>query len=156
VQPILYPQYAAVRYWGEQHGYVFGKPGLPEWEQQGRGKPLAGVAMANKATAIGINFEEAIIWCNALSEATGRNPIYYRGSTPLKDIRMADKWTSKPWKKGYGIYIGSDYFMGSDMYYMGDDYIPDTFGIDAIFGLWKEGFMEKYKGKTRVLSVYHK
>lgn len=71
-----------VRVWGEKNGYVFSHPG-----QQGstgsRGKAPTKKGCYEPVT--NINWYDAVVWCNALSEMTNKNPCYTFKGDVIRD-----------------------------------------------------------------------
>ena len=59
---ILYGEWKAVKVWAEKHGYQFDHPGTGFGEDH----PVTGM-----------NWHDAVKWCNARSEKEGRVPLYY-------------------------------------------------------------------------------
>ncbi|GHU59237.1 hypothetical protein FACS189444_4190 [Spirochaetia bacterium] len=102
--------------WAIAHGYTFANPGV-----EGHGVDLdtelptgtgtVGTA-AERATrpVTRINWRDAIIWCNAYSEMSGKTPVYYsyhdtvlKISTNNNKITTADSATVKPGANGYRL-----------------------------------------------------
>jgi formylglycine-generating enzyme required for sulfatase activity len=75
---ITYAQWVEVREWGKAHGYTFNMPGDMGSEE------LAGQPHENHPVT-DIEWYDAVLWCNALSEMEGRTPCYYT-STPTSIV----------------------------------------------------------------------
>ena len=72
-----YSLWYKVRTWAENNGYVFSHPGQ-EGSQGGRGKTPTKTGCNEPVT--NINWYDAVVWCNAYSEFSGKNPCYsYKG-----------------------------------------------------------------------------
>ena len=71
-----------VRTYAEERGYVFGNPGQ-EGAYGRRGKDPTSEGAYQPVTMI--NWYDAVVWCNALSEMMGRTPCYYRNNEVLRD-----------------------------------------------------------------------
>lgn len=65
-----------------ENGYVFQNPGQ-EGAYGRRGKAPTDDGKYQPVTMI--NWYDAVVWCNALSEMMGRTPCYYRNNEVLKD-----------------------------------------------------------------------
>lgn len=70
----------------EQYGYVFQNPG-----QQGAGgrRGRAPVESAKYQPVTNINWRDAVVWCNALSEIEGRTPAYTYKNKVLRNSKDA-------------------------------------------------------------------
>ncbi|MDR1390002.1 MAG: SUMF1/EgtB/PvdO family nonheme iron enzyme [Treponema sp.] len=64
-----------VQNWALEHGYYF---------QNLKNAPAGN---ARNYPAAGINWRDAIVWCNAYSEMTGKEPVYRYGGNVLEDSR---------------------------------------------------------------------
>ncbi len=72
-----YALYYPVRLWAEANGYIFQNPGQ-EGSAGRRGRAPTDKGCFEPVTAI--NWRDAVVWCNALSELMGREPCYsYKG-----------------------------------------------------------------------------
>ena len=67
---INYGQWMKVRTWAEAHGYTFNNPG------DSGGQEYGGTQDDNHPVT-NIEWYDAALWCNALSEMEGRTPCYY-------------------------------------------------------------------------------
>ncbi|GHU40661.1 hypothetical protein FACS1894190_07850 [Spirochaetia bacterium] len=81
--------WTAVRDWAKSNGYAFANDGV-----EGHGPTGTGAAGTAEEKALRpvttINWEDAIVWCNAYSEMIGKTPVYYIDAayqTILKDSR---------------------------------------------------------------------
>jgi formylglycine-generating enzyme required for sulfatase activity len=98
--------------WAVNHGYTIASPGVEGHGTNGTG--TMGTA-AEKATrpVTTINWRDAIIWCNAYSEMSGKTPVYYMDDTYTTMLRVstttsgtateADKAVMKPGANGYRL-----------------------------------------------------
>jgi formylglycine-generating enzyme required for sulfatase activity len=68
-----------VQAWALGHGYYFQNPKSKAPIEADRYKPAAG-----------ISWRDAIVWCNAYSEMTGREPVYTCEGTVIRDSRNAN------------------------------------------------------------------
>jgi formylglycine-generating enzyme required for sulfatase activity len=64
-----------VQEWGKSNGYSFQNT-MSAPDDENKNKPITG-----------INWRDAIIWCNAYSEKSGFDPVYYHNESVLKDSR---------------------------------------------------------------------
>jgi formylglycine-generating enzyme required for sulfatase activity len=77
-----YALYYPVRLWAEANGYTFQNPGQ-EGSAGRRGRAPTEKGSFEPVTSI--NWRDAVVWCNALSELMGRSPCYsYKGAV-LRD-----------------------------------------------------------------------
>jgi formylglycine-generating enzyme required for sulfatase activity len=61
--------------------YTFANPG-----RQGGDDPDSGSAVGtNKHPVTGISWRDAVVWCNAYSEAVGKTPVYKNGGAVLRE-----------------------------------------------------------------------
>ncbi|GHV50594.1 hypothetical protein AGMMS49579_04430 [Spirochaetia bacterium] len=76
-----YQLWKEVYEWAGTHGYTIANPGV-EGHGEGNGTDLAGTP-AQRATrpVTSINWRDAIVWCNAYSEKSGKTPVYYTDTT---------------------------------------------------------------------------
>ncbi|MDR2663654.1 MAG: formylglycine-generating enzyme family protein [Treponema sp.] len=71
-----YELWYEVRTWAESHGYTFANPG-----RQGGNNSLGGPPVGTiQHPVTEINWRDAVIWCNAYSEISGKEPVYRDGS----------------------------------------------------------------------------
>ncbi|MGN0728096.1 formylglycine-generating enzyme family protein [Treponema sp.] len=97
-----YSLWYKVRLWAEENGYVFANPGQ-EGSGGQRGKSPSQMNCYEPVT--GINWYDALVWCNALSEMEGLAPSYsYKGNvlrdatdTVSCDLAECD-WQSKSYR----------------------------------------------------------
>lgn len=85
--------WAAVRTWAEAHGYVFdrdGRCGSAGWgDPARRHDPLEPVTL--------VSWEDALVWCNALSELSGLRPAYR--ATDGEPLRRALRLRLDTWQR---------------------------------------------------------
>jgi formylglycine-generating enzyme required for sulfatase activity len=74
---VTYELWYAVRVWAESSGYTFANAG---WEGND-GAIGAAPTTAKTEPVTGISWRDAVVWCNAYSEATGKTPYYYAYDT---------------------------------------------------------------------------
>ena len=117
---VRYDQWETVKLWGQDNGYTFITPEvivyngydkslkgvmqgsieynvaggglcklpyIDEWALKYLGDSSA-VSTAHPAT--GVNWDSALIWCNALSEIAGLTPVYYSSNTLTNDYVLRD------------------------------------------------------------------
>ncbi|MCF0237132.1 MAG: SUMF1/EgtB/PvdO family nonheme iron enzyme [Sphaerochaetaceae bacterium] len=80
---LTYEKWYDVRVWAENNGYSFGNKG----KEGNSGIEGAAPTDAKNQPVSGINWRDAIIWCNAYSEKEGLVPVYYTDAdynTPLR------------------------------------------------------------------------
>jgi formylglycine-generating enzyme required for sulfatase activity len=94
--------------------YTFANPGVEGHGTSGTGQSIAGTA-AERATrpVTTINWRDAVIWCNAYSELSGKEPVYYTDTTYAAVVRVstngsgtatvADGAKIKPGANGYRL-----------------------------------------------------
>jgi formylglycine-generating enzyme required for sulfatase activity len=70
---VTYELWYAVREWAETKGYSFFNKG----REGNAGKDGAAPTANKNHPATYLNWRNAVIWCNAYSEATGKVPVYY-------------------------------------------------------------------------------
>jgi formylglycine-generating enzyme required for sulfatase activity len=82
---VSYELWYAVRQWAESNGYSFFNKG-----REGKtGKDGAAPAENKNHPVTYINWRDAVIWCNAYSEAVGRMPVYYEDSGFTKILKAS-------------------------------------------------------------------
>jgi formylglycine-generating enzyme required for sulfatase activity len=82
---VTYELWYAVRQWAESRGYSFFNKG----REGAAGKDgMAPTENKNHPVAY-INWRDAMIWCNAYSEATGKTPVYYEDSGFTKILKTS-------------------------------------------------------------------
>jgi formylglycine-generating enzyme required for sulfatase activity len=78
---ITYELWYAVRIWAEGKGYTFYRAG-----RQGGDYPYSGSAVGtNKHPVTEISWRDAVVWCNAYSEAAGKTPVYKYNNAVLRE-----------------------------------------------------------------------
>jgi formylglycine-generating enzyme required for sulfatase activity len=80
---VTYELWYNVYQWAIGHGYTFQNAGT-----EGSEGTAGAVPTGSKNPVCGVNWRDAIVWCNAYSELTGKTPVYYTDaafSTPLRD-----------------------------------------------------------------------
>ena len=90
------------RIYGEQNGYTFANPGQ---EGSGGKRGAAPTALGCYQPVTMINWYDAVVWCNALSEMSGTKPCYVLDGKVLKDstdTAALDKcqcdWSADGWR----------------------------------------------------------
>jgi formylglycine-generating enzyme required for sulfatase activity len=68
---VTYELWEAVRVWAELCGYTFANPGDIGSDNSG----------SHQQPVTTVSWRDAVVWCNAYSEATGRTPYYYTSGT---------------------------------------------------------------------------
>jgi formylglycine-generating enzyme required for sulfatase activity len=69
---ITWGQWREVAQWAAGHGYTFANTGGPNFDDSS--EPNDGT---KNIPVVNINWRDAVVWCNALSEYTGKDPVYY-------------------------------------------------------------------------------
>jgi uncharacterized repeat protein (TIGR02543 family) len=77
-----YDLWYAVKYWAEDNGYTFARTGREGHDGVAGGEPSAEGKTKPVTT---ISWRDAIVWCNALSEWSGRTPVYTFLGAVLRD-----------------------------------------------------------------------
>jgi formylglycine-generating enzyme required for sulfatase activity len=100
-----------VRTWAGTHGYSIANPGREGHGTNGTGTAAEAVRKLRPVTTI--NWRDAIVWCNAYSEMSGRDPVYYTDtgygtvlkiSTNTSGVSTeADTAVMKPGANGYRL-----------------------------------------------------
>jgi formylglycine-generating enzyme required for sulfatase activity len=90
---ITYELWYAVRTWAEFNGYTFGSPG----REGHNGTDGAVPTSDDQEPVTNVTWRDAVVWCNAYSEAVGRTPVYYLNGTtgagfddPTKVLRVSE------------------------------------------------------------------
>ncbi len=89
---VTYAQWVKVRDWGEAHGYSFNMP-------EDRGGEEEGGTQDENHPVTGIEWYDAVLWCNALSEMEGRTPSYYTSSAKSTVYRSGRVDIQNDWVK---------------------------------------------------------
>jgi formylglycine-generating enzyme required for sulfatase activity len=75
--------------WAQSQGYRIANPGREGHGNIGTGDPAKGWTEAQRITrpATGMTWRDAVVWCNAYSEMSGLDPVYYarEGGPVLKE-----------------------------------------------------------------------
>jgi formylglycine-generating enzyme required for sulfatase activity len=105
-----YELWYAVKQWATSNGYTFGNAGR-EGHDGTDGAAPTGTAKTEPVTRI--NWRDAVIWCNAYSEMTGKTPVYYTDTTYTTVLKTstttsgtgtaADNAKMKPGANGYRL-----------------------------------------------------
>ena len=80
---VTYELWFAVYSWADNHGYIFSNSGIEGFDGIEGENPTS----AKHEPVTSISWRDALIWCNAYSEMTGLDPVYYSNqarSTVLK------------------------------------------------------------------------
>jgi formylglycine-generating enzyme required for sulfatase activity len=76
-----YELWYEVRTWAEGHGYTFANAG-----QEGSSGTAGAAPTGDKTNPVTyISWRDAIVWCNAYSEMSGKAPVYYYLGSVIKD-----------------------------------------------------------------------
>jgi formylglycine-generating enzyme required for sulfatase activity len=104
-----YELWYAVRQWGAGHGYTFANAGSEGHD----GTIGAAPTTAKREPVTYINWRDAVVWCNAYSEMSGKSPVYYTDDTYSTVLRVstsgsgigtaADQAVMKPGANGYRL-----------------------------------------------------
>jgi formylglycine-generating enzyme required for sulfatase activity len=78
---ITYELWYAVRTWAESHGYIFTNRG----REGSNGTDGAAPMGARQEPVTTISWRDAVVWCNAYSEATGKTPVYKYNNAVLRE-----------------------------------------------------------------------
>jgi formylglycine-generating enzyme required for sulfatase activity len=81
-----YELWYTVKQWAAGNGYSFANPGC-EGDDGTDGDPPTGTAKYEPVT--GISWRDAVVWCNAYSEMSGKGPVYYTDSTYSTVLRIS-------------------------------------------------------------------
>jgi formylglycine-generating enzyme required for sulfatase activity len=87
---VRYELWYIVREWGEGHGYTFENKG--QAGNSGNVEALP-VSPGKYEPVTTVSWRDAVVWCNAYSEITGKEPVYYAdtaGTTLLRDSSDAN------------------------------------------------------------------
>jgi uncharacterized repeat protein (TIGR02543 family) len=76
-----YELWHEVKQWASSHGYSFGNAG----REGNDGSAGAAPTGAKTEPVTAISWGDAIVWCNAYSELSGKEPVYYYGGAVIKD-----------------------------------------------------------------------
>jgi formylglycine-generating enzyme required for sulfatase activity len=105
-----YELWHTVKQWADSHGYTFANPGR---EGHNGTVGAAPTTAAKYEPVAGVNWRDAVVWCNAYSEASGKTPVYYTDSSYNTVLRVstdvsgtdtdADKAVMKPGANGYRL-----------------------------------------------------
>ncbi|MDR0669767.1 MAG: formylglycine-generating enzyme family protein [Treponema sp.] len=89
-----YELWYEVYQWAAGHGYTFANPG----REGDNGTDGAAPTAAKNESATTINWRDAIVWCNAYSEMSGKEPVYYTDNshTTVLRVSMNDSGTGTP------------------------------------------------------------
>jgi formylglycine-generating enzyme required for sulfatase activity len=82
---ITYELWYAVRTWAESHGYAFVNTG----REGSNGTDGAAPTIARQEPVTYITWRDAVVWCNAYSEMSGKEPVYKYSGNVIKDSTNA-------------------------------------------------------------------
>ena len=90
---VTYELWFIVRVWGERNGYEFSNAGC-EGTSDKNGMvptlPKFGSNLSSKYQPVtNVNWRDAIVWCNALSECLGLTPVYYSDAAYKNPLRQS-------------------------------------------------------------------
>ena len=92
---ITYAQWVKVKNWGESHGYSFNMPG-----DMGSEDYSGSSGMENETHPVtDIEWYDAVLWCNALSEMEGRTQCYYTSASQSDVYRSGRVDVQNDWVK---------------------------------------------------------
>ncbi|GHV82278.1 hypothetical protein AGMMS49991_08360 [Spirochaetia bacterium] len=98
--------------WADANGYTFANPGVEGHGTDGTGTAGDAATRATRPVTM-INWRDAIVWCNAYSELSGKEPVYYTDDTHTTVLKVstntsgtatvADGAKMKPGANGYRL-----------------------------------------------------
>ncbi|GHV45603.1 hypothetical protein AGMMS49546_31800 [Spirochaetia bacterium] len=98
--------------WATAHGYTIANPGVEGHGTDGTGTVGTEAERATRPVTM-INWRDAIVWCNAYSELSGKTPVYYTDITYTTVLKVstqdsgttttADGAKMKPGANGYRL-----------------------------------------------------
>jgi uncharacterized repeat protein (TIGR02543 family) len=94
-----YELWYEVKQWADGNGYTFANPGREGHDGAEGASPTAGAKTEPVTT---ISSRDVIVWCNAYSEMSGKEPVYYYGSAVIKDT-TTDNVVMDTSKNGYRL-----------------------------------------------------
>jgi uncharacterized repeat protein (TIGR02543 family) len=105
-----YELWYEVKQWAASNGYSFANPGQEGHDRTGGAAPTSS-AKTEPVTVI--SWRDAVVWCNAYSEMSGKEPVYYTNATYATVLKTstsatgtntdADKAVMKPGANGYRL-----------------------------------------------------
>jgi formylglycine-generating enzyme required for sulfatase activity len=108
-QETTYELWYEVKQWADGNGYTFANPG----RQGGDYRNGTGPVGTNRHPVTEISWRDAVVWCNAYSEMSGKEPVYYTDDTYTTVLRVstnddgtattADLAKMKPGANGYRL-----------------------------------------------------
>jgi len=112
---VTYGEWYNVRLWAEANGYVFGNKGC-----EGQRTPSGSAPSVNRNQPVtSITWRDAIVWCNAASEAAGLQPCYYADAaftTVVKTARTAGSYSaSDPSDNPYCDWAATGYRLPTEL-----------------------------------------
>jgi formylglycine-generating enzyme required for sulfatase activity len=93
---VRYELWYIVKDWGEGHGYKFVRPGRAGGQSPLPPEPVPGafpVSLIKDEPVTTVSWRDVVVWCNAYSEITGKEAVYYAdtaGTILLKDATDTD------------------------------------------------------------------
>jgi formylglycine-generating enzyme required for sulfatase activity len=98
-----YELWYEVKQWAESNGYTFANPGNEGHDGTAGAAPTAA---AKTEPVTGISWRDAVVWCNAYSEKSGKAPVYYYRGAVIKDstnTTACDTAVMETGKNGYRL-----------------------------------------------------
>lgn len=132
---VTYELWYEVRLWSEEHGYSYNKKGSEGSDRNGEGEGEEPTHRKNEPVTQ-ISWYDPIVWCNALSEKLGFDPVYtmegevIRDANSLKDLEIQEVVTVED-NNGFRLPSVEEWELAAR--YIGPDQpIEEPLGSDAI------------------------
>ena len=101
---VTFEHFRRVEQWAAANGYELdgdGDSGSMDWK-------TGAFAHGSDEPVAGITWHTAMAWCNALSEMTGRTPVYYTDEQETRVLRRPNLWRIAMYRGTQGYVTGED------------------------------------------------
>ncbi len=130
---VTYELWHAVRHWAAGNGYTFANLG-----REGSHGPTGERPSEDRTHPVTeIHFADAVVWCNALSEMTGYEPVYTVDGRVLRNANQEALFEEPALERTGGFRLPSSWEWELAARYQGNDSSHDAVEVDGLY--WTPG-----------------